>query len=370
MAESGARKPVTFLLVGGFLGAGKTTTLVEVAKRIAASGQRVGLITNDQADDLVDTGIAKLQGVPVSEIAGGCFCCKFDALVASSEEILNAIDPDVLLAEPVGSCTDISATVIQPLKKFYGEWCRVTPYSVLVDPERVTSTLTGPLAGTDIGYLFRKQLEEADVIVLNKIDKLDDEARGRLYGALKAAFPGTPVYGFSALTGEGVDTWWRELKEQGTPGGRILEVDYDTYADAEAALGWLNATVALTATEGFDGDALAAELLEDVRRQFVARDAEVGHVKLLLTTAAGTVRGNLVSTAGPADMLGSLGAPATEATLTFNARVTVAPEELSSLVCEAIGRVAGRYGAEADIQRLASFRPGRPRPTHRFAEVV
>ena len=43
------------ILVGGFLGAGKTSLLWEVAKRLNEKGHKVGLITNDQASELVDT---------------------------------------------------------------------------------------------------------------------------------------------------------------------------------------------------------------------------------------------------------------------------------------------------------------------------
>ena len=50
-------KTTRLILVGGFLGAGKTTLLWEAAHRIMENGQRVGLITNDQAPDLVDTAI-------------------------------------------------------------------------------------------------------------------------------------------------------------------------------------------------------------------------------------------------------------------------------------------------------------------------
>ncbi len=370
MSGAGQRQPVVFALVGGFLGAGKTTTLCDIAKRIAAAGQRVGLITNDQADDLVDTDVAKLQGLPVSEIAGGCFCCKFDALVNAAEAILNAVQPDVLLAEPVGSCTDLSATVLQPIKKFYSEWFIATPYSVLVDPDRVESTLLGPLADSDLGYLFRKQLEEADVIVLNKIDRRGPAEREKLLGALREAFAGTPVYGISALTGEGVDTWWQAIKAGGRAGGHILEVDYDVYAEAEAALGWLNANVTLTAAAPFDGNAFATGLLEKVRGVAAARGAEVGHIKLLLMTPAGTVRANAVTTTGQVQQSGALASRVEGGSLTFNARVAMPPEDLAAVVRQAVAEQAAEAGVNAVVGRLQSFRPGRPNPTHRFAEVV
>ena len=58
-------KKTRLILVGGFLGAGKTTMLWETARRIMDSGKRVGLITNDQAPDLVDTAILLHHDVKV-----------------------------------------------------------------------------------------------------------------------------------------------------------------------------------------------------------------------------------------------------------------------------------------------------------------
>jgi G3E family GTPase len=43
------------VLIGGFLGAGKTTLMAQAGRRLAAQGKTVGFITNDQADQLVDT---------------------------------------------------------------------------------------------------------------------------------------------------------------------------------------------------------------------------------------------------------------------------------------------------------------------------
>jgi len=102
------------ILVGGFLGAGKTTLLAQAAERLERQGKRVGLIANDQAPDLVDTATLTQGGLPVTEVSGGCFCCRFDELASASERLMAEYEPDVILAEPVGSCTDVSATVLQP----------------------------------------------------------------------------------------------------------------------------------------------------------------------------------------------------------------------------------------------------------------
>ena len=56
-------KRLRFVMIGGFLGAGKTTTLARLARYYTGRGQRVGLVTNDQAQDLVDTTSLRAPGL-------------------------------------------------------------------------------------------------------------------------------------------------------------------------------------------------------------------------------------------------------------------------------------------------------------------
>ena len=74
-------RPIRFVMLGGFLGAGKTTAITRLAQTYQARGQRVGVVTNDQAQNLVDTNLLRSQGLTVEEVPGACFCCRFDALM-------------------------------------------------------------------------------------------------------------------------------------------------------------------------------------------------------------------------------------------------------------------------------------------------
>ena len=161
---------VTIALIGGFLGAGKTTAMLRAATEIVRCGKRVGIITNDQGAGLVDSQLVRQQGLPSEEIAGGCFCCKFDELVTTAAAILDRERPDVILCEPVGSCTDLSATVYQPLRKYYSHQYELAPLSVVVEPRRLSSPFSRGSDGftDDMRYLFEKQLGEADLVLLNK----------------------------------------------------------------------------------------------------------------------------------------------------------------------------------------------------------
>ncbi len=124
------------IVVGGFLGAGKTTLMAQAAKHFAGLDKSVAVITNDQAVDLVDTHFFSALDIVVREVAGGCFCCRFEDLERAAKDLWTTMRPDVLLTEPVGSCTDISATVLQPMKQKWSSWVKFSPYSVLADPRR------------------------------------------------------------------------------------------------------------------------------------------------------------------------------------------------------------------------------------------
>src|SRR5918996_1056519 len=194
-----------YVMIGGFLGAGKTTAVLALAHWLAVSGRRVGLITNDQSIGLVDTALAAAAGFPVEEITGGCFCCRFNSLTEAADRLQQRMAPDVFIAEPVGSCTDLRAAVSYPLRRIYGEEYEIAPLSVLVDPIRAGRILglqPGKTFSEKVLYVYDKQLEEADIIVINKTDLLDAEQLESLTSALASKYPKAQIIAMSARTGE------------------------------------------------------------------------------------------------------------------------------------------------------------------------
>jgi hypothetical protein len=103
-----------YIMIGGFLGTGKTTAVGKLAQRLTEQGLRVGLITNDQGRNLVGAAMLRSQGFATEEIPGGCFCCRFSSLVDAARRLTETMRPEVFNAEPVGSCTDLAATVTYP----------------------------------------------------------------------------------------------------------------------------------------------------------------------------------------------------------------------------------------------------------------
>lgn len=365
MAERSAGEVVTFVMVGGFLGAGKTTTLCLLGEHLAQAGERVALVVNDKAEDLVDAATARLHGLPVRELAGGCFCCRFQAFVDHCNQILDELQPTVLMAEPVGSSADLAAAVLQPLQQYYGEGLRTVPYSVLLDPARAAELLEGRLAESPLGYLFGRQLEEADVIVVNKIDRLTLDEKAELLQRLSERFPATPIEAMSALTGEGFHQWWKQVQQGPTAGQRSLRSDPAGDQAAEESLGWLNATIRLAAPQPFDAVQMAAEFLAEVRHHCARTLASIGHIKLLLEAGTQAARLNLTSTTGQIDTHGEL-PPTGAALLTVNARVELRHDELEAAVARALRKVCNEHGVTPEVQRVQSLQPNRAPNTVQF----
>jgi G3E family GTPase len=364
---------VRFVMVGGFLGAGKTTTLARLARHYRAEGRRIGLVTNDQAQDLVDTNSLRAQGFPVEEVPGACFCCKFDELLNRVEALQSSERPDVILTEPVGSCTDLVATVVQPLKDLYGDRFEVAPYGVLFKPSHGLRILRGEAGGgfsPKAEYIFRKQLEEADAILLNRIDELTSAEVEEVAGLVAAQYPGVPVLRVSARTGQGFDTVTALLEQQGAFGRKVLDIDYDTYAEGEAEMGWLNSSVHITSAAPFALDDLLLDVVRRLRGALRNHGGEVAHLKVIGLWEASFGVANLVSSSMEPELSLPSRSQVREGDVIVNARVALDPVVLETEVQRAVAAACQARQAQVEFRKTQSLRPGRPMPTHRYPAAV
>ena len=360
-----------YIMIGGFLGAGKTTAVLALARQLRAAGKRAGLITNDQSFGLVDTTMLSSNGFEVEEIGGGCFCCRFNSLVEASENLSRSARPDVFIAEPVGSCTDLRAAVSYPLRKIYGDDFEVAPLTVLVDPvraERILGLAEGRAFAPKVLYVYDKQLEEADAIVINKTDLLDAGRLDRLQKALAAKYPQARLFSVSVRNNAGLDEWFDYILNGQTGSQASPEVDYEIYAEGEALLGWLNATVSITAKEEFDGNAFLAALAGRLRSSMHLA-GEIAHLKMTLSPDEGNDLAvlNLVRNDGTAELSHQLQAPLENGELIVNLRAEDDPEQLWIRLRDTLSATASEFGVTATIDQHEFFRPAKPNPTHRMA---
>jgi Ni2+-binding GTPase involved in maturation of urease and hydrogenase len=362
-----------YIMIGGFLGAGKTTSVARLAERLTKRGLRVGLITNDQGTELVDTAMLRSRGFATEEIPGGCFCCRFNSLVEAAQNLTASARPDVFIAEPVGSCTDLVATVTYPLRRIYDANFSIAPLSVLVDPVRAARVFgleEGGKFSEKVLYIYRKQLEEADVIVINKCETLDATQLQALRDKLAQNFPRAEVLSVSSRTGAGLDEWFARLEDAEQLARDTMPVDYALYGEGEALLGWLNATVALRgSSETFDGNELLRALCETLRTRLASAGAEIAHLKMTLSPDEGLsdlAVINLVRNDHVPELSQSLSDRIASGQLIINLRAEAEPGLLRAELERALAEVFPLTAdVRAELEHVEAFKPGQPTPTHR-----
>jgi hypothetical protein len=339
------------VLVGGFLAAGKTTLILAAAQELEKRGLKCAVVLNDQGEDVVDTRYAASQGLHASEVRGGCFCCRLTDLVESLDALLK-FSPPVIFAEPVGSCTDLSATVFHPLLD-YGAKFRIAPLSVLVDPGRWQALTEDPDENMD--FLFRNQIEEADLVVFTKAD----------------LYPSTPpiktgaTRQVSAVTGQGVAAWIDEVLSGELEGGtHLLEIDYEKYAMAEAALAWLNLRVIFRPANPTSPALVLGPFTDAIEASIEKAGLEIVHLKALVECSEGLIKVAVSGRGGRKHVEGALTAsPAEEHEIRLNIRATGSATRLRRIVEEHLYELDG----ELSGIRLQSFHPAAPNPERRVA---
>lgn len=341
------QKRPSIVVIGGFLGAGKTSLILAAAHLLEQRGLRSAVVLNDQGVELVDRRYVDMHGVPTREVTGGCFCCRFSELAAQIEA-LRFFSPDVIFTEPVGSCTDISATVLGPLKEDFDR-CRVAPFTVLVDPARAAALLKHD-ADADLAFLFEKQLQEADVICISKADLYPDAP----------AIPGRKAHHLSAVTGNGVGEWLDEILGGTLESGKtILDIDYTRYAEAEAALAWLNLSCVFEPTIALTPASVLGPFLDDVDHALTAAQVDIVHLKIFCNSAAGWLKAAICANGEEPKVDGQLDAsPAKRHELLVNLRAKGDPDLVGRIVAAQVQDLSGGVSAV----RLDCFSPSPPKP--------
>jgi hypothetical protein len=345
-------KPL-LVVIGGFLGAGKTTLLLRAAALLERSGYRTALITNDQGSALVDTRLACAATPQTEEVAGGCFCCRFSDFLEAADR-LRAFEPDIILAEPVGSCIDIAATVLLPLAEYHGDRYRLAPFTVLVDPQRARELLA-PDADPQLAYLFTNQLAEADLVCFSRADT----------GVDFPELPSAVAFRLSGTTGEGVAEWLAEVLADGRLSGArpLADVNYGRYAEAEATLGWMNWRATLLLERALSPAQVVGPFL-DCLGEALSRDGiAIAHLKLFDQAPTGHIRASLCRNQGEPMVDGMLDAsPALEHDLVLNLRACGSPVQLQVALREAARQLPGSPA----VIHFECFRPAPPQPQYRI----
>jgi hypothetical protein len=264
---------------------------------------------------------------------------------------LRTTSPDVIFAEPVGSCTDISATVLGPLRESFDRY-RLAPFTVLADPAR-TAALLSEDADPEMAFLFKQQINEADLVCLSKSD---------LYPNL-IAIPGVSTRSLSAVTGQGVAEWLDEILFGALdPGHTTLDIDYVRYAQAEASLAWLNLSFDLELPSALSPPLVLGPFLDSLDAALSAAAIGIVHLKIIDTSFSGWLKAAICANGDQPSVEGNLDAsPAAHHRILLNLRAKGDPAQVRRIVEDQLLQLPS---APRQL-RLDCFSPAAPSPERR-----
>lgn len=357
---------MTIHLLTGFLGSGKTTAIHQACKLLMADGISVAVITNDQGIKLVDNGFFSSEQIPGRQVTNGCFCCNYNELDKNIDALINEVKPGVIFAESVGSCTDIIATVMKPLLKFRPA-LKVT-VSTFADIRLLHLMLKpgGSIFDETVDYIYRKQLEEGEIIVINKTDLSDSHQVADVDAWVKEKYPEKQLIFQDSRNEVHVRNWLHALADysnQQIP--RSLSIDYDIYGAGEAKLAWFDQELEIFSSNNEAGTntLIFIKELQDAIRH---RGFPIGHLKFLIDGKYKISHTALFD----ADVNDRISLPSSgKVNLLVNARIETAPETLHQLVNSVIASVESLRDCKILESSLSAFQPGYPTPTHRITEA-
>jgi Ni2+-binding GTPase involved in maturation of urease and hydrogenase len=363
-------KPMKIHLVSGFLGSGKTTAIISASKALMAQGLKVGVITNDQGKYLVDTHFMRLNDIPAVEVNGGCFCCNYGDFNKSLKQITQEIKPDVVFAESVGSCADIVATVVKPLMEFKTAHKEDTSLSTFTDARLLNAYLTGeelPFQENVI-YIFEQQIQEAGVLIINKMDLLAANSLDQLIKLAQKRYLNKKIMPLHSLTPDGVQPWLNTLSAPVQYPQVPLSINYQMYGMGEHELAWYDAQLKVE-SRNQSAVAWVQNFLGLVDRKIAQAGIPIGHLKFLISDGEKHQKLSIVSRdSDPALVVDQPEKWGSEIDLTINARLECSSEKIQEVFTSCLKQPTS---VDVKVTKVAedSFHPGFPEPTYRFPSI-
>ena len=352
-----------FMVVSGFLGAGKTTTMAALTKHLNKEWGKTAIIANDLgAKNLVDAATTAACGCEVEEITGDCICYINETLTERLDRMHKAGNKFVMSDIP-GCGIGALEHVYYQLDDRYGEKYDLAPFTVVVDPERLRMILPEQaninLPLEDCQFLLDAQLKEADCIVLNKCDLLDQATIDADVAFLKENYPTIPVFTISALTGEGIAKLAEHLVNTKARLERF-SIGYGSapFVEAEKKMSWYNRRAFFKSKDGeaFDANELIASLIEEIRAGLKKADRNVPHLKIFAFGEDDEyAKASLLGVDYDIEWNNKLASKYTKISTIINARAMCESETMAEIVDDAIDAVCEKFNAKEHCFFVESF---------------
>ena len=365
-AEEGEKVPAgpkaKYMVTSGFLGAGKTTSMIAFAKSINRRYGKAAILANDLgAQNIVDADYTATTDIMTGQISGGCICYQHDNLVDKLNR-LAAGGADVIMSDIPGCGIGALDHVYLTLNAQEPGQFELMPFTCIVDPERLRMIMPEGAKinlPEEMKFLLDAQMAEADLIVLNKTDCLSPEGLEQRLEFLRSAYPNTPVMAMSALTGEGVDAVVDYLMSHAA-GAEHRDIGYgsEAFIAAESLMSWYNRRVFLAQKEdrNLDFNQVITRLFEGIRSGLKACGGNVPHLKMFAAGEDGDyVKASLIGVDYEVEFARKLEKEYSAIALIINARAVADSQTMAQVVDEALDAVTESFGLKARTIFVETF---------------
>lgn len=332
-----------FGVFSGFLGSGKTTTMMALTNYHTAHRGKAAMISNDLGGQgLADHKLATLAGCNASELTGECICYQTENLVARLDQLFDQEGCELVLSDIPGFGVGALDHVYHTLEKRYAGRYELAPFTVLVEPRTLELLRTNQ--GGDLSYIHHMQLVEADLIVLNKCDLLNEQEISDACTYLRNRYPHAKVIGISAQTGQGLE----ELSCELAGSSASMHLPDTNCPGLSEAIGSMSEYYiqyfATVCCNDFDGNAYLMDLAKAIQADIKEAGGEIPHLKLLSWELEGDYgKADLLGVDRPIEVSKRFAHPCTELAVVLNTTAACRGKLLDQIMTDAAKRISEQY---------------------------